>query len=100
MKDLKKFITESTKAEDLHEEIGLALREFGNIKNGFKMTKVNDIIDAMYKIGFDFVSNDSTEEKLVFTGEYIDTKYEVDLYAEDHVAGKIKIKNFNEFEEK
>ena len=98
MKDIKKFILESTQSEDLHEEIGLALREFGNIRNGFKMTPIDDIKDAMYKLGFNYVEEDSSDEKLVFVGEYIDTKYEVTLFAEDHVSGKIKIKNFNEIE--
>ena len=98
MKDIKNFILESTQGEDLHEEIGNALREFGNIRNGFKMVKIDDIKDAMYKAGFDFVEEDSTDDKLVFTGEYIDTQYEVTLYAEDHVSGKFKIKNFNEVE--
>lgn len=99
MKDIKNFILESTQGEDLHEEIGNALREFGNIRNGFKMVKIDDIKDAMYKAGFDFVEEDSTDDKLVFTGEYIDTQYEVTLYAEDHVSGKFKIKNFNEIEQ-
>ena len=98
MKDIKNFILESTQGEDLHEEIGLALREFGNIRNGFKMVKIDDIKDAMYKAGFDFVEEDSSDEKLVFVGEYIDTQYEVTLYAKDHVSGKFKIKNFNEIE--
>ena len=103
MKDIKKYIlenniSESTQEEDLHEEIGLALKEFGNIRNGFKMVKINDIKDAMYKAGFDFDEEQSSDEKLVFVGEYIDTQYEVTLYAEDHVSGKFKIKNFNEIE--
>ena len=55
MKDIKQYINESTQGEDLHEEIGLALKEFGNIRNGFKMVKIDDIKDAMYKAGFDFV---------------------------------------------
>ena len=98
MKDIKKYILESTQDEDLHEEIGLALKEFGNIRNGFKMTKIDDIKDAMYKAGFDFDEENSDDEKLVFVGEYIDTKFEVTLYAEDHVSGKFKIKNFNEIQ--
>jgi hypothetical protein len=53
----------------------------------------------MYKLGFDYDEESSDDEKLVFVGEYIDTKYEIDLYAEDQVKGKFKIKNFNEFEE-
>ena len=98
MKDIKKFILESTQGEDLHEEIGLALKEFGNIRNGFKMVKIDDIKDAMYKAGFDFVEEDSSDEKLVFVGEYIDTQYEVTLFAKDYVKGKFKIYNFNEIE--
>ena len=98
MKDIKNFILESTQSEDLHEEIGLALREFGNIRNGFKMTPIDDIKDAMYKAGFDFDEEQSEDDKLVFIGEYIDTKYEVTLYAKDHVKGKFKIHNFNEIE--
>ena len=98
MKDIKQYINESTQGEDLHEEIGLALKEFGNIRNGFKMVKIDDIKDAMYNAGFDFVEEDSSDEKLVFAGEYIDTQYEITLYAEDHVSGKFKIKNFNEIE--
>ena len=38
------------------------------------------------------------DDKLVFIGEYIDTKYEVTLFAKDHVKGKFKIHNFNEIE--
>lgn len=103
MKDIKKYIlenniTESTQSEDLHEEIGLALKEFGNIKNGFKMVAIDDIKDAMYKAGFDFDEEQSEDDKLVFVGEYIDTQYEVTLFAADHVSGKFKIKNFNEIE--
>jgi len=98
MKDIKDFILESTQDEDLHEEIGFALKEFGNIRNGFKMAKIDDIKDAMYKAGFDFVEEDSSDDKLVFVGEYIDTQYEVTLFAADHVSGKFKIKNFNEIE--
>ena len=103
MKDIKKYIlenniTESTQSEDLHEEVGEALRSFGSIKHGFKMTPIDDIKDAMYKLGFDFVEEDSEDDKLVFYGDYIDTKYEVVLYAEDYVKGKFKIKNFHEFE--
>ena len=98
MKNLTTYINESTQGEDLHEEIGLALREFGNIKNGFKMTPIDDIKDTMYKAGFDFDEEQSSDEKLVFVGEYIDTQYEVTLYADDHVNGKFKIKNFNEIE--
>lgn len=99
MKDLKTFITEETQSEELQTEISLALKEFGSVRNGFKMTPIQDIKDALYKLGFDFSEEDSSDEKLVFFGEYIDTKYEVDLYAEDHVSGKFKIKNFNVFEE-
>ena len=80
------------------EEGHKLLEEFGNIRNGFKMVKIDDIKDAMYKAGFDFVEEDSSDEKLVFVGEYIDTQYEITLYAEDHVSGKFKIKNFNEIE--
>jgi len=98
MKDIKDFILESTQSEDLHEEIGLALKEFGNIKNGFKMVAIDDIKDAMYKLGFDFDDEQSEDDKLVFAGEYIDTQYEVTLFAADHVSGKFKIKNFNEIE--
>ena len=96
MKDIKNFIlesTESTQSEDLQEEIGLALKEFGNIRNGFKMTPIDDIKDAMYKLGFDFDEENSEDDKLEFVGEYIDTKYEVTLYAKDHVNGKFKIMN-------
>jgi hypothetical protein len=98
MKDIKDFILESTQSEDLHEEIGLALKEFGNIKNGFKIVAIDDIKDAMYKLGFDFDDEQSEDDKLVFVGEYIDTQYEVTLFADDHVSGKFKIKNFNEIE--
>ena len=99
MKDLKTYLMkESTRSEDLHEEIGLALKEFGNIKNGFKMVAIDDIKDAMYKLGFDFDDEQSEDDKLVFIGEYIDTQYEVTLFAADHVSGKFKIKNFNEIE--
>lgn len=98
MKNITEFILEQTQGEDLHEEIGLALKQFGSIRNGFKMASIEDIKDAMYKAGFDFVSEDSNDEQLVFVGEYINTQYEITLFADDHMAGKFKIKNFNEVE--
>lgn len=97
MKDIKNFILESTQGEDLQDEISLALSKFGNIKNGFKMAKLDDIKDAMYKIGFDFVEEDSTDDKLVFVGEYIDTEYEVDLYIDKDNSEYVTLKNFNVF---
>jgi len=98
MKDIRQYIEESTQDEDLQYEIGLALKDFGNVKNGFKMTPIDDIKDAMYKAGFDFDEESSDDEKMVFYGEYIDTKYEVTLYAKDHVNGKFQIHNFNVIE--
>lgn len=97
MKDIKNFILESTQSEDLQDEISLALSKFGNIKNGFKMAKLDDIKDAMYKIGFDFVEEDSTDDKLVFVGEYIDDQYEVDLYIDKDNGEYVTLKNFNVF---
>ena len=104
MKSLEQFIKESmesTQSEDLQEEIGLALKEFGNIRNGFKIATIDDIKDAMYKAGFDFVEDECEDDKLVFVGEYIDTKYEVDLYSKEptNVKGKFKIYNFQVFEQ-
>ena len=97
MKDIKNFILESTQDEDLQEEVGLALKKFGNVRNGFKAAKKQDIIDAMYKIGFDFVEEDSTDDKLVFVGEYIDDQYEVDLYIDKDNGEYVTLKNFNVF---
>ena len=54
MKDIKKYIIESTQDEDLEYEIGLALKDFGNVRNGFKWAKEDDIKDALYKAGFDY----------------------------------------------
>jgi len=62
------------------------------------MADIDDIKDAMYKIEFDFDEERSEDDTLVFTGEYIDDKYDVILYANDHVAGKFKIHNFQVFE--
>lgn len=98
MKNIKEYIVESTQSEDLTYEIGLALSKFGSVKNGFKMVPIKDIEDAMFKAGFDYDKESSSDETLIFVGEYIDTQYEVDLYAADHVTGKFKIKNFNVFE--
>ena len=87
MKDIKNFILESTQDEDLQEEVGLALKKFGTVRNGFKAAKKQDIIDAMYKLGFDYDEENSTASKLVFSGEYIDDQYEVDLYIDKDVHG-------------
>lgn len=97
MKDIKSYILESTQDEELHEEVGLALKKFGNIRNGFKAAKKQDIIDAMYKLGFDYDEENSNESELVFTGEYIDDKYEVDLYIDKENGEYITLKNFNVF---
>lgn len=98
MKSLVEFLCESTQSEDLHEEVGRALRKFGTIRNGFKMANIDDIKDAMYAIEFDFDEENSDDEHLTFVGNYIDTQYEVTIYFEDHVKGKGKIKNFNVME--
>lgn len=97
MKDIKSYILESTQDEELYEEVGLALKKFGNIRNGFKAAKKQDIIDAMYKLGFDYNEENSNESELVFTGEYIDNKYEVDLYIDKENGEYITLKNFNVF---
>lgn len=97
MKDIKNFILESTQDEDLHEEIGLALKKFGSIRHGFKSAKKQDIIDAMYKLGFDYDEENSTVSGLSFTGDYMDDKYEVNLYIDKENGDYITLKNYNVF---
>lgn len=98
MKDIKEYIIESTQDEDLEYEIGLALKDFGNIRNGFKWAKEDDIKDALYKAGFDYDEENSNEDYMMFVGDYLDSKYEVELYIKDRVKGKVQIKHFNVFE--
>ena len=97
MKDIKTYILESTQDEDLQEEVGLALKKFGSVKNGFKAAKKQDIIDTMYKLGFDYDEENSTASGLAFTGEYINDKYEVDLYIDKENGDYITLKNYNVF---
>ena len=97
MKDIKEYILESTQDEDLQEEVGLALKEFGSVRNGFKAAKKQDIIDAMYKLGFDYDEESSSESELSFVGDYIDDKYEVNLYIEKTNGNYITLKNYNVF---
>lgn len=97
MKDITLYITESSQDKDLQEEVGLALKKFGNVRNGFKAVKKQDIIDAMYKLGFDHDEENSTASKLVFSGEYIDDQYEVDLYIDKDNGEYVTLKNFNVF---
>lgn len=97
MKDLKNYILESTKDEDLQEEVGLVLKKFGSIKHGFKAAKKQDIIDAMYKLGFDYDEENSKESELSFVGDYIDDKYEVSLYIDKENGDNITLKNYNVF---
>ena len=52
----------------------------------------------MYKLGFDFDDENSNEDYLMFVGDYIDSKYEIEMYIEDEVSGKVKIRHFNVFE--
>ena len=99
MKDIKDYILESTQDEDLEYEIGLALKDFGNIKNGFKWAKEDDIKDALYKAGFDYDEENSKDDRMTFVGDYLDSKYTVELYIKDRVKGKVQIKHFNVFEE-
>ena len=99
MKDIKDYILESTQDEDLEYEIGLALKDFGNIKNGFKWAKEDDIKDALYKAGFDYDEENSNDDYMMCVGDYLDSKYEVKLYIKDRVKGKVQIKHFNVFEE-
>ena len=98
MKTIKEYIIESTQDEDLEYEIGLALKDFGNIKNGFKWAKEDDIEDALYKVGFDYDEENSNDDYMMFVGDYIDSKYEVELYIKDRVKGKVQIKHFNVFD--
>ena len=99
MKNIKDYILEnnSTQDEDLQEEVGLALQDFGSVRNGFKAAKKQDIIDAMYKIGFDYDEENSTISGLSFIGDYIDDKYEVNLYIDKENGDYITLKNFNVF---
>ena len=98
MKNIKEYIIESTQDEDLEYEIGLALKDFGNVKNGFKWAKEDDIKDALYKAGFDYDEENSNDDYMMFVGDYLDSKYEVELYIKDRVKGKVQIKHFNVFE--
>ena len=99
MKNIKDYILEnnSTQDEDLQEEVGLALKEFGDVRNGFKSAKKDDILDAMYKLGFDYddTNSDDEGEQLTFIGDYINDKYEVDLYIDKQQGENITIKSFN-----
>ena len=98
MKNIKEYIIESTQDEDLEYEIGLALKDFGNVRNGFKWAKEDDIKDALYKAGFDYDEENSNEDYMMFVGDYLDSRYEVELYIKDRVSGKVQIKHFNVFE--
>lgn len=93
MKELTAFIKESIQSEDLQEEVSLALKKFGSVRNGFKMAPKQDVIDALYQLGFDFVEDESSDDEFVFHGEYVDTYYDVILHLKDHVSGKVKIHN-------
>ena len=99
MKNITTYILEnnSTQDEDLQEEVGLALKEFGDVRNGFKSAKKDDILDAMYKLGFDYddTNSDDEGEQLTFIGDYINDKYEVDLYIDKQQGENITIKSFN-----
>ena len=98
MKDIKEYIIESTKDEDIEYEIGLALKDFGNERNGFKYAKEDDIKDALYKVGFDYDDENSNDDYMMFIGDYLDSKYEVELYIKDKSDNKVQIKHFNVFE--
>ena len=98
MKNIKEYIIESTQDEDLEYEIGLALKDFGNVRNGFKWAKEDDIKDALYKVGFDYDEENSNDDYMMFVGDYLDSRYEVELYIKDRVSGKVQIKHFNVFE--
>lgn len=97
MKDIKTYILESTQDEDLQEEVGLTLKKFGSVKHGFKAAKKQDIIDAMYKFGFDYDEENSKESELSFIGDYINDKYEVVLYIDKENGDNITLKNYNVF---
>ena len=97
MKDIKEYIIESTQDEDLEYEIGLALKDFGNVRNGFKWAKEDDIKNALYKAGFDYDEENSNDDYMMFVGDYLDSRYEVELYIKDRVKGKVQIKHFNVF---
>lgn len=115
MKDIKTYISEaielknnndiqapqnSIESEELQSEVSLALKDFGSIRNGFKQANKNDIIDAMYKLGFDYSEEDSKEFTMAFVGDYINNKYLIDLYIDKQHGDDITLKSFNIFEYK
>ena len=99
MKNLINYITESTNADELQEEVGIALRKFGNIRNGFKYTDKQSIVEAMSQIGFEYDDESNDDEKqMTFIGEYLNSEYEVDLYIANQTGDRVKLRNFNVFE--
>ena len=95
MKNLKNYICESTECDELYDEIELTLKKFGNPTNGFKLANKQDIIDVMYQLGFDYDDTNSNDKQLTFVGDYIDNKYEVNLYIANQSGDKIKLRNFD-----
>lgn len=99
MKNIKNYILESTESEDLEHEIGLALQNFGSVRNGFKLSKIEDVVDAMYTLGFDYAEDEGKDDEMIFYGEYIDNKYQVILYSKEKTNDKVKLFNFHVFED-
>lgn len=115
MKDIKTYISEAielqnksdirapqntVESEELQTEVSLALKEFGSVRYGFKSANKDAIINAMYKLGFDYSEEDSDEFTMVFVGNYINNKYQIDLYIDKKQGDNIILKSFNVFEDK
>ena len=49
----------------------------------------------MYQLGFDYDDTNSNDKQLTFVGDYIDNKYEVNLYIANQSGDKIKLRNFD-----
>ena len=94
MKNLINYIYENSELDELYDEVELTLDKFGNTQHGFKMSDKQDIIDAMYQLGFDYDDESDNDECMSFVGDYINGKYEVDLYIARQSGEKVKLRNF------
>jgi len=100
MKSFREYLlqeADNDKMKDLENEINLALKPL-KLNDNFTMAKIKDIEDIMYKMEFDYDEERSEDDTLVFSGEYIDKKYDVIFYADEHRKDEFKIKNFQIFE--
>ena len=101
MKHLIDYILENHKEDEIEKTISDALSKFGNIRNGFKPAKIDDVIDALKNDAYCFDVKYDEKKHQITAGINLSNNADGDDYTviiygkEGDNTGKITIHNWN-----